>query len=371
MKKEIMTPERLAASLAIADLTDPKNGVHAVNLVVAKIQQALASTYSHSVVEEVRADPQVSVEHNFDDLLFPADNAGRSSRYTRYVNAETVLRTHTSAAIPGWLKKAAQNGIKDTIAVLPGICYRRDVVDRTHCGEPHQMDVWRIKHGLPLFDRPDLLDLVKTILTSVIPAYQYRANEVTHPYTIRGLEVEALVGENWLEVLECGQAHPVVLENAGLDSREYSGLALGMGLDRLVMIIKGINDIRVLRSSDPRIKQQLTNLDKFVAVSDQPPTTRVLSYSTSKDRTEEDVCEQIRDGLGANVVFLERIEYNEIPYDSLPERARQNLGIRPDQKNIVVTLTFRSLTESLPKPRVNDWVQQLYPKLNEGEQGYM
>jgi len=371
MKKEIMSPDRLAASLAIADLSDRKNGVHAVNLVVDKIRLALKVAYPDTSVEEVRINPEVSVENNYDNLLFPTDNAGRSSRYTRYVNANTVLRTHTSAAIPSWLKQAAQGKIDDAIVVLPGMCYRRDVVDKTHCGEPHQMDVWRIKSGQSRFGRSDLLGLVETILYGIIPWCEYRANEVQHPYTINGLEVEALVNGSWLEVLECGEVHPTILKNAGLDSENYSGLALGMGLDRLVMIIKAIDDIRVLRSSNPRIKQQLVNLDKFITVSDQPQTKRVLSYSTSMDKTEEDVCEEIRDELGLNAVYLEEIKYAEIPYRGLSDKARGNLGIRPDQKNIVATLTFRSLTGSLPRTQVNEWMQKLYPKLNEGERGYM
>jgi len=371
MKKEIMSPDRLVASLAITDLSDRKNGVHAVNLVVGKVQLALKAAYSSASVEEVRTNPEVSVEDNYDNLLFPTDNAGRSSRYTRYVNANTVLRTHTSAAIPAWLKQAAQDIIDDAIVVLPGMCYRRDVVDKTHCGEPHQMDVWRIKRGKPRFNRSDLIRLVETILNGVIPGYKYRANKVQHPYTINGLEVEALVNGVWLEVLECGEVHPTILENAGLDPDSYSGLALGMGLDRLVMIIKAIDDIRVLRSSDPRIQRQLVNLDKFVAVSDQPQTRRVLSYSASMDKTEEDVCEEIRDELGLNAVYLEEIKYAEITYEGLPDKARGNLGIRPDQKNVVATLTFRSLAGSLPRAQVNEWMRQLYPKLNEGERGYM
>ncbi len=371
MKKEIMSPERLAASLAILDLSDPKNGSHAVNLVVQRVQQGLAKAYPQACLEEIRTSPVVSVRENFDDLFFPADNVSRSSVYTRYVNAESVLRTHTSSAIPAWLKKAAQNGITDTIVTLPGICYRRDVVDKNHSGEPHQMDVWRIKRGKPLFSRTDLWELIKVILDSTIPGYKYRGNEVVHPYTLRGLEVEALVNGSWLEVLECGEAHPAVLVDAGLDPEEYSGLALGMGLDRLTMIIKGIDDIRILRSEDPRIKQQMLNLYKYVPVSNQPATKRVLSFSSSAGKTEEDICEAIRDELDGNARYIEKIDYSEFPYQNLPEKARENLGIHPDQKNVVVTLTFRSLAGSLPKEKVNEWMQRLYPKLNEGSRGYM
>lgn len=371
MRKEVMTPERLASSLAIPDLTDQRNGVHAINLVVRNMRQALESTFMGVPVEEIRTDPMVSVKANFDDLLFPADNAGRSSRYTRYATPDMVLRTHTSAAIPGWLKKTTQKGSEDTIVVLPGMCYRRDVVDKTHCGEPHQMDVWRIRYGSPRFGRPDLIHLVETILKGVVPGYKYRASEVKHPYTINGLEIEVLMNGSWLEVLECGEVHPTILKNAGLDSKEYSGLALGMGLDRLVMIIKEIDDIRILRSIDPRIKRQMTNLDKFVKVSDQPATKRVLSYSTSVDKTEEDVCEEIRDELGPHSVYIEEIEYSEIPYEQLQTKARENLGIRPDQKNVVATLAFRSPEGSLQRTMVNEWMQRLYPKLNEGSRGYM
>jgi len=371
MKKEIMSPERLRASLAIPDLTDQRNGIHAINIVVNNVKQALEKSYVGVIIEEVRSNPEVSVKENFDDLLFPADNAGRSSRYTRYVTEGTILRTHTSSTIPKWLEKAARNDVADAVVVLPGMCYRRDVVDKTHCGEPHQMDVWRIKRGSPRFDRSHLIQLVETILDSVVPGYDYRANEVQHPYTINGLEVEVSVNGTWLEVLECGEAHPTVLKNAGLDPQEYSGLALGMGLDRLVMIIKGIDDIRVLRSDDPRIKRQMTNLDKFIIVSDQPATKRVLSYSTSVEKTEEDICEEIRDELGSDAVFIEKIEYSEIPYEQLPEKARVNLGIHPSQKNIVATLTFRSLEGSLPRTRVNEWMGRLYPRLNEGDRGYM
>jgi len=371
MKKEVMSPERLKASLAVPDLTDPKNGIHAINIVAGNVKQALEKSYAGAIVEEVRSNPEVSSRENFDDLLFPSDNAGRSSRYTRYVTENSVLRTHTSSAIPSWLKKASQDGIGDTIVVLPGICYRRDVVDKTHCGEPHQMDVWRIKCGSPRFVRSDLIHLVETILECVVPGCRYRANEVEHPYTMRGLEVEVFVNGSWLEVLECGEAHPTVLKNAGFDPEEYSGLALGMGLDRLVMIIKDIDDIRVLRSDDPRTRKQMANLEKFVTVSDQPATKRVLSYSTSVEKTEEDICEEIRDELGQDAVFIEKIEYSEVSYDQLPEKARLNLGIRPDQKNVVATLTFRSLESSLPKEMVNGWMQRLYPKLNQGDRGYM
>jgi phenylalanyl-tRNA synthetase alpha chain len=371
MKQELMSPERMAASLAIPDLTDPKNGIHAINIVAKKIQIALEAAYGKIIAAEHRTDPRVTVEENYDQLLFPKDNAGRSSRYTRYVTSEVVLRTHTSAAIPRWLKETDRGLMDDIIVPVPGLCYRRDVVDKTHCAEPHQMDIWRIKKGSPRLERNELIKMVETILESVIPGYRYRANEVQHPYTINGLEIEILVNGEWLEVLECGEAHPTILKNAGLDPEEYSGLAVGMGLDRLVMIIKKIDDIRVLRSLDPRVKKQMVNLETYIPVSNQPPAVRVLSYSASLDKTEEDICETIRDVLGSNSSYLEEIKVEEIPYETLDVKARENLGISNHQKNVVVTITLRPLEGSLPRKMVNEWMREIYPQLNAGARGYM
>jgi len=58
--------------------------------------------------------------------------------------------------------------LTDYLVMCPGICYRRDVVDREHTGEPHQMDVWRIKRGNPRLEREALIDLIETILDSVM-----------------------------------------------------------------------------------------------------------------------------------------------------------------------------------------------------------
>lgn len=220
----VMSPERLKVSLKVSDLTDPKNGKHAINIIVEKIEDALKKAYSCFLFEEVRTDPMVTIKENFDDLLFPAGNTGRSSRYTRYVKKDTVLRTHTSAAISRWLQRLASNGINNAIAVLPGLCYRRDVVDKTHCGEPHQMDVWIIKDNEPKFGREDLIKLIETILNNAVPGFKYRANEVKHPYTTNGLEIEILVNREWLELFECGEAHPTVLKNSGFNPKQFSKL---------------------------------------------------------------------------------------------------------------------------------------------------
>jgi phenylalanyl-tRNA synthetase alpha chain len=79
------------------------------------------------------------------------------------------------------------------------------------------------------------------------------------------IDVETPAG--WLELAECGLVRAGILRNSGLDPRRWSGLALGMGLDRALMLRKGVDDIRLLRSDDPRIAAQMLDLEPWRPVS--------------------------------------------------------------------------------------------------------
>jgi len=78
---------------------------------------------------------------------------------------------------------------------------------------------------------------------------------------MNGTEVEVQIGERWVEALECGEIYPPLLNENNLPSQQWSGLVMGvgvgLGLDRLVMLIKRIDDIRLLRGSDPRVARQM------------------------------------------------------------------------------------------------------------------
>ena len=370
MKKEYISPERLSSSLAIIDLTDPKNGVHAVNLVVDKIYNYLSTKKDWPKPEIKRTKPISSVANEFDRLYFPPDNPTRLPRYTRYIDERTILRTHTSSIIPDILIEVGKTKVEDYSVLCPGICYRRDVVDKKHTGEPHQMDIWRVKRGAPRLERKALIDLIESVLDAVIPRSKYRANEVQHPYTINGLEVEVLVRGEWLEVLECGEVHPKLLADTMLNPKEYSGLAMGIGLDRIAMILKGIDDIRILRSEDPRIKQQMTNLDPYHSVSKYPPIRQDLSVSVSRNTNEEDVCEAIKDSLGNNANVIEEITIvSETPYEQLPQKAIERLGIKPDQKNMLIRVVLRSHERSLTHEEANDMRDKMYRAVDQSETG--
>ncbi|HWZ89580.1 MAG TPA: hypothetical protein VNW92_12040, partial [Polyangiaceae bacterium] len=250
MSKLVLDSESLARALSLRDLTDAAHGAHALQLIVRDLTRALTDAW-HCAALVHRSNPVVSVADNYDRLHYPPDGAARDARYTRYVSDDTLLRTQTSAAIPPLLRKLANAPLRDVLLVCPGLVYRRDTIDRAHTGEPHQLDLWRIRRG-PALSSTDLHEMIETATRSVLPGCAWRCTPAEHPYTNNGLQIDVRVRQEWLEIGECGLALPEILLEAGLDA-DQSGLAMGLGLDRVLMLRKGIDDIRLLRSADPRV----------------------------------------------------------------------------------------------------------------------
>ena len=356
--------KKIIESLKIKDLTDKQNGIHAINLIIDKIYEGLKD--KGYLPEIQRSNPITTIINNYDRLYIEKDNPSRLPRYTRYIDDKTMLRTHTSSMIPDILSSKKE----DYYTILcPGICYRRDVVDKTHCGEPHQMDIWVVKNDKNKLNRKDLIQLIKDIMEIVGISYEYRLIETSHPYTINGLEVEIKTKNGWMELLECGEINPLLLNDANLDINSYSGLALGIGLDRLIMLLKDIDDIRILRSDDSRIKSQMENLDKYVSVSKYPAIRRDLSISVDKNLNEEDICERIQDILEDKSVIEEICIVSETDYKDLPEIAIKRLNISDNQKNILLKIIIRSHNHSLTQEEANDISKKIYMVLDETESG--
>jgi phenylalanyl-tRNA synthetase alpha chain len=139
--------------------------------------------------------------------------------------------------------------------------------------------------------------MVAVVVGALVPGAAYRCLPAVHPYTRDGLEVEVRAGEVWVELLECGLAAPEVLARAGL-SADYTGLAMGIGLDRALMLRKGIDDIRLLRSSDPRVAAQMRDLEPYRPVSAQSPVRRDLSIAVAAETTAEELGDRVRAALG-------------------------------------------------------------------------
>jgi phenylalanyl-tRNA synthetase alpha chain len=313
----------------------------------------------------IRKPPIVLITDNYDRLFYEPDAIARSARYSHYIDGKHMLRTHTTAGIPAALAETQS----DRLMACPGLAYRRDVVDRLHVGEPHQTDFWIVRQAR--LGRADLLEMIAAVVETMLPGRAYRCNETIHPYTMNGLEVEVRLGERWVEVLECGEIHPRLLNENNLPSQQWSGLAMGIGLDRLVMLIKEIDDIRLLRSSDPRIARQMLTLDPYEPVSNQPATHRDMSICVA-DPDMELLGDRVRDVLGERGGWVENVELIQASdHASVPEKARERLGMSPGQHNLLIRVTLRSLDGSISKEDANRVYDLVYSELHEGTAGYV
>jgi phenylalanyl-tRNA synthetase alpha chain len=344
----------LLRALSLRDLTDPAAGPHAMQQLLAAIYAALPAP-----VHEHRASPIVSIADNYDALGYPPDGAARDGRYTRYVCASAMLRTQTSAMIPPLLRTIAPPD--DVVLACPGLVYRRDVIDRLHVGEPHQVDLWRIaRRGL---DERDLEELIECVVTAALPGRKLRTQPATHPYTTHGRQIDVLVDREWVEVGECGLAARRILDDAGL--AYHHGLAMGLGLDRLVMLRKGIDDIRLLRATDPRIASQLLDLAPYRPVSAMPPVRRDLSIVVDEPIDAEQLGDRVRAAIDTDLIECVEL-LTTTPYDELPAAARARLGIAPGQLNLLVRVTLRALDRTLTHDECNDLRDAIYTALHRG-----
>ena len=358
----MLTPEQLARDLAVRDLTDPAEGDHAIQRLLDLAVAALADRWGCDV-RVARGPRIVTRADNYDHLRFDAGDVTRDARYTRYVDGDRLLRSHSSAMIPPALRALAAEPVDDVLLVCPGIVFRRDAIDRLHSGTPHQLDLWRITRR-PM-DGDDLDEMIATLAAALVPGLAVRTEPRVHPYTLEGRQADALAGDEWVEVWECGLAHPDVLAGAGLGG--WSGLALGMGLDRLLMLRTGVPDIRLLRSNDPRVAEQLVDLQPYRPVSDLPVVRRDLSVAVDADDDAEDLGDRVRDALGDDADAIEAVEVLSSPgHDALPDAARARLGLGPSQKNLLVRLVLRPFDRTLTDAEANELRDRVYAALHRG-----
>jgi len=357
-----LRPEQLRHDLGLRDLSDPAEGRHAIQILVDRAVAALSRAWGCEV-RWCRGARVVPVADNYDWLGYAAGAITRDARYTRYVDAGHMLRSHSSAMIPPALRRLAGEPGADVLLVCPGIVYRRDAIDWQHTGTPHQLDLWRITRRA--MRGADLEQMIAVLLEALAPGLPHRQQPRTHPYTRHGRQADVHQDGRWVEVWECGQAHSGVLAAAGLPG--WGGLALGMGLDRLLMLAKRIPDIRLLRSGDPRVAGQMLDLAPYRRVSSMPAITRDLSIAVADDDDEETLGDRVRDALGADARCVEEVRViSATAYRQLPAAAIGRLGARPGQKNLLLRVVLRDLDTTLTGEAANALRDRIYRALHQG-----
>jgi len=198
-----------------------------------------------TLLEEIGFDsidgPEIETEeYNFDMLNIKKTHPARQMHDTFYVqNKDFVLRTHTSPVqIRGMLEQ------KPPIAFCSaGKVYRKDD-DSTHLPMFHQVEGIYVDEDVNF---SHLKDLIYKIVTSLFGSkVKIRFRPSYFPFTEPSAEVDILYegSDKWLEILGCGIVNPKVLENCSIDPNKYSGLAFGLGVERMAMLRYEVSDIR-------------------------------------------------------------------------------------------------------------------------------
>ena len=222
------------------DITVPKinrelGALHPVNQMKDFIMNLLAG-YGFEIVD----GPEIEIEKfNFDMLNIRKSHPARQMHDTFYLNnKQNLLRTHTSPVqIRGMLEKTPPLAF-----ISGGKVYRKDD-DATHLPMFHQVEGIYIDRNVSF---SNLKDLIFQIVHSLFGEnVELRFRPSYFPFTEPSAEVDILSSDQkWLEVLGCGIVNPVVLKNCNIDPTKYSGLAFGIGVERIAMLKYGVKDIR-------------------------------------------------------------------------------------------------------------------------------
>ena len=213
---------------------------------------------------------EVETEHYcFDALNIPSDHPARDMQDSYYLpddlkvenvskegDEKYLLRTHTSTVQIRTMLK----GKPPIRIVAPGRCFRRDTPDATHSANFHQIEGLYVDKNVTLLDLKATLDhFVKTIFG---PKAKTRLRPSFFPFTEPSFEMDFFspdlgkLSNKWLEIMGCGMVDPEVFKAVGIDPEVYTGYAFGMGIERIAMILQGVDDIRYYYQNDVRFLKQ-------------------------------------------------------------------------------------------------------------------
>jgi len=213
----------------------------------------------------VSEGPEVEDDwHNFTALNTPADHPARDMQDTFYVaeNPDIVLRTQTSSV----QVHIMENSKPPIRTISPGRVYRNEAISaRAHC-QFHQVE------GLYIDKNVSFADLKQTLMyfakemfgeeteirlrPSFFPFTEISAEmDISCPFC-KGNGCNICKGAGWVEILGCGMVDPAVLDNCGIDSKQYSGFAFGMGIERVTMLKYQVKDLRLFFENDVRFLKQ-------------------------------------------------------------------------------------------------------------------
>ncbi len=252
-RQNVLEEQRIQATLAAnsLDVSLPGRGhtfgtLHPVTRTLRRMQRIFA----HAGFE-VHTGPEVEDEYyNFTALNIPEDHPARAMHDTFYLDSGLLLRTHTS---PVQIRAMEKHGVPIRL-IAPGRVYRCDS-DLTHTPMFTQVEVLAVDRDISF---ANLKSFIYEFLSSFFEReVELRFRPSYFPFTEPSAEVDVLSESGrWLEILGCGMVHPNVLKGVGVDPEEYTGYALGFGVERLAMLRYGVEDLRLFFENDIRFLEQ-------------------------------------------------------------------------------------------------------------------
>jgi len=309
--------------------------------------------------------PIVSTFENFDSVLVPKDHISRSVNDTYYVNADNVLRCHTSAHQYEKLKSGEKQFL------VTGDVYRRDTIDATHFPVFHQMEGVRVFEASELNSdhlsevevvSKELKETLEGLAQHLFGEVEMRWVDAYFPFTEPSYELEIYFNGEWLEVLGCGVMQQSILEDSGNPGKK--AWAFGLGLERLAMVLFDIPDIRLFWSDDPRFSNQFNaqmfraggvGMKKFKSYSKYPPCLKDVSFwlpENVTNFTENNLCELVR-GVAGNLV--EEVKLIDEFHNS-----------KTGKTSNCFRIVYRSMERSLTDEEVNELQDSVRAKMVEG-----
>ena len=240
-------------------------GLHPTTLILRRI-----CSIFEGMGFEVVEGPEVEWErYNFDALNIPPDHPARDMWATLWIDwrdekgrMPMLLRTHTS---PVQIRILEQR--KPPIRIIaPGKVYRYEATDATHESMFFQVEGLAVDRGISFADLKGVLFEFARRLFGEERKVRFRCDYF--PFVEPGVEMavdclhcrgegcRVCGGTGWIEILGAGMVHPAILERAGIDTEAYTGFAFGMGVERIPMLLYGIDDIRYFYSNDLRFLAQ-------------------------------------------------------------------------------------------------------------------
>jgi phenylalanyl-tRNA synthetase alpha chain len=233
-------------------------GIHPVTRTLQRIRHLFSSMGFESV-----EGPEIEDDyHNFEALNIPEHHPARAMHDTFYIDAHHVLRTHTSP-----VQIRVMETQKPPFRIMaPGRVYRCDS-DLTHTPMFHQVEGLLVDENVSFADLKGMLEeFLKHFFERDDLGVRFRPSYFPFTEPSAEVDIECVIcsGEGcrvcshsgWLEVLGCGMVHPNVFKHVDVDNEQYTGLAFGMGVERLAMLKYGVNDLRLFFENDLQFLRQ-------------------------------------------------------------------------------------------------------------------